>query len=49
MGTIAILCEGNLRKCLFDNCRQMMVTEMNEIDKLRTQIQDVHVPLEVFE
>ncbi|CAG5131081.1 unnamed protein product [Candidula unifasciata] len=28
---------------------QMMVTEMNEIDKLRTQIQDVHVPLEVFD
>ncbi|BFZ12957.1 hypothetical protein BsWGS_15996 [Bradybaena similaris] len=28
---------------------QMMVAEMNEIDKLRTQIQDVHVPLEVFD
>ncbi|CAL1532359.1 unnamed protein product [Lymnaea stagnalis] len=28
---------------------QTMVTEMNEIDKLRTQVQDVHVPLEVFD
>ncbi|GFN80024.1 mediator of RNA polymerase ii transcription subunit 10 [Plakobranchus ocellatus] len=28
---------------------QTMVTEMNEIDKLRTQIQDVHVPMEVFD
>merc|ERR1712110_1168260 len=28
---------------------QTMVTEINEIDKLRTQIQDVQVPLEVFD
>ncbi|KAK0061814.1 mediator of RNA polymerase II transcription subunit 10, partial [Biomphalaria pfeifferi] len=28
---------------------QTMVTEMNEIDKLRTQVPDVHVPLEVFD
>ncbi|PVD20328.1 hypothetical protein C0Q70_18482 [Pomacea canaliculata] len=26
-----------------------MVVEMQELDKLRTQLQDVHVPLEVFD
>jgi hypothetical protein len=29
--------------------RQGLVTGLQEIDKLKTQVQDVHVPLEVFE
>ncbi|GFR79078.1 mediator of RNA polymerase II transcription subunit 10, partial [Elysia marginata] len=28
---------------------QTMVTEMNEIDKMRSQIENVHVPMEVFD
>ncbi|KAL7643725.1 UNVERIFIED_CONTAM: hypothetical protein RMT77_005731 [Armadillidium vulgare] len=28
---------------------QNMITNMQDIDKLRTAVQDVHVPLEVFE
>ena len=32
--------------CVF---RNTMVMEMQELDKLRSQVQDVNVPLEVFE
>lgn len=30
-------------------CRQGLVNGLQEIDKLKSQVQDVHVPLEVFE
>lgn len=29
--------------------RQGLVTGLQEVDKLKSQVQDVHVPLEVFE
>lgn len=30
-------------------CSQGLVNGLQEIDKLKSQVQDVHVPLEVFE
>lgn len=34
---------------LFLFCRQALVHGLQEVDKLKSQVQDVHVPLEVFE
>lgn len=30
-------------------CSQTIVTGLQEIDKLKSQVHDVHVPLEVFD
>lgn len=30
-------------------CRQNAVTGLQEINKLKSNVQDIHVPLEVFE
>lgn len=46
---IYILYYTNLYIFIFKYFSQGLVNGLQEIDKLKSQVQDVHVPLEVFE